>query len=108
MPRHPLLKGRSLVFPACPRWKVATVCDFCNFFDGEVRLSLAIAFEISLSAFSLAYDSSLVVSDNVAASLAGEGECWPMGLGIRRLIERFFYSLSLPFILTTCLVETFL
>ena len=64
--------------------------------------------EISLSAFSLAYDSSLVVSDNIEISLANDGERQPMGLGMRRSIEKLLYSLSYLFILATCLVETFL
>jgi hypothetical protein len=47
------------------------------------------------------------VSDNIEVSLAKDGERLPMGLGMRRSIEKLLYPLSWLFILATCLVETF-
>jgi hypothetical protein len=41
----------------------------CNFFDGEIRLSLTIILKISLQAFGLAFSSSCAVSASGLAVL---------------------------------------
>ena len=64
--------------------------------------------EISLPASAGLTTHFLAVSSDPAASLAKDGECQPMGLEISvSRLKGSCYSLTLPFICSTCLCETF-